>query len=167
MKAEYHWFAVYTKSRAEKKTYQSLIKNGIETYLPLQKKLSQWSDRKKWVEVPLFNSYIFVYISEIERDRVLQVPGVVKFVRFSGKDAIIREDQIEILKRILSSGEDLEISDHNFALGEKVKVTAGLLTGMTGELVQIRNAKVFIVRFDQLGKNGIINVPTVYLEPYF
>lgn len=167
MKAEYNWFAVYTKSRAEKKTYQSIVNNGIEAYLPLQKKLSQWSDRKKWVEVPLFNSYIFVYISEVERDRVLQIPGVVKFVRFSGRDAIIREDQIEILKRLLSSGEDLEITDHNFSIGERVKVNAGILTGMTGELIQVRNSKMFVVRFDQLGKNAIINVPTVYLEPYF
>ena len=34
---------------------------GIESYLPLKKVLKQWSDRKKWVEEPLFRSYIFIH----------------------------------------------------------------------------------------------------------
>ena len=58
-----HWFAVYTKSRNEKKVYERLIDEGYEAYLPLQKRLKQWSDRKKWVEEPLLRSYVFVKIN--------------------------------------------------------------------------------------------------------
>jgi transcription antitermination factor NusG len=54
------WLVFYTKSRNEKSAYKNLKKFGFEPYLPLQKVLRQWSDRKKKVELPLFNSYIFV-----------------------------------------------------------------------------------------------------------
>lgn len=164
---KYFWYAIYTKSRAEKKTYILLQQRGIEVYLPLQKRLKQWSDRKKWVEEPLFNSYMFVYVSEREYMNVLQTPGVVRFVSFSGKAAPIREDQINFLKKILSSEEELEISEHQFSVGQKVRVVAGVFHGMTGELVDVKNTKRFIVRFDELNKSIILNIPTVYLEPQF
>lgn len=164
---KYNWYAIYTKSRAEKKTLTQLQQRGIEVYLPIQKKLRQWSDRKKWVEMPLFNSYIFVKISEKEYYDVLQTPGVVRYVTFNGKAAKIRDEQIEFLKKLLSSEQELEISEHQFNVGEKVKVVVGVLHGMTGELVDVKNSKRFLVRFDQLGRSVILNIPTVYLEPHF
>ncbi len=164
---KYFWYAIYTKSRAEKKTYALLKQRGFEVYLPLQKRFKQWSDRKKWVEEPLFNSYMFVYVSEREYYEVLQAPVVVRYITFSGKAAPIREDQILFLKKILSSESELEISDHQFSVGEKVKVVGGPFHGMDGELVDIYNSKRFMIRFDQLNKSIILNIPTVYLEPYF
>jgi transcription antitermination factor NusG len=164
---KYFWYAIYTKSRAEKKTYALLLQRGIDVYLPLQKKLKQWSDRKKWVEEPLFNSYMFVYVSEREYYEVLQTPGVVRYITFSGKAAPIREDQITFLKKILSSESELELSDHQFNVGEKVKVVAGPFHGMSGELVNVKNSKRFLIRFEELNKSIILNIPTVYLEPYF
>ncbi len=164
---KYFWYAIYTKSRAEKKTYSLLLQRGFEVYLPLQKKLKQWSDRKKWVEEPLFNSYMFVHVSERQYYEVLQTPGVVRYITFSGKAAPIREEQINLLKRILSSESELEISDHQFSVGEKVNVVGGPFHGMTGELVDLKNSKRFIIRFDELNKSIILNIPTVYLEPYF
>ncbi len=164
---KYFWYAIYTKSRAEKKTYALLLQRGFEVYLPLQKKLKQWSDRKKWVEEPLFNSYMFVHVSERQYYEVLQTPGVVRYITFSGKAAPIREEQINLLKKILSSESELEISDHQFSVGEKVNVVGGPFHGMTGELVDLKNSKRFIIRFDELNKSIILNIPTVYLEPYF
>lgn len=164
---KYYWYAIYTKSRAEKKTLTQLQQRGIEAYLPIQKKLRQWSDRKKWVELPLFNSYIFVKISEKEYYDVLQTPGVVRYITFNGKAAKIRDEQIEFLKKLLGSEQELEISEHQFNVGAKVKVVVGVLHGMTGELVDVKNSKRFLVRFDQLGQSIILNIPTVYLEPHF
>ena len=64
MSLEYHWYAIYTRSRGEKVVAKLLKESGLEVYLPLQRKLRQWSDRKKWVEVPYINSYVFVRTSE-------------------------------------------------------------------------------------------------------
>ena len=94
----YHWYAVYVKSRAEKKAQIELQQKGIENFLPLQRKLRQWSDRKKWVEMPLIPGYLFVRISRKEYDLTLQSTQVVSFVRFEGTAATIPDNQIDYLK---------------------------------------------------------------------
>lgn len=165
--SDYHWYALYTNPRAEKKTYTLLKQRGFDAYLPLLKVLKQWSDRKKWVEEPLFRSYIFVRVSEREYTQVLQVQGVVKYVSFSGKAAVVRDDQIDTIKLLLSSEEELEIIDHEFKKGEVVHIKAGPFIGLKGELIDLQHSKRFLVRFDQLGKSIVLNVPSVYLEPVF
>lgn len=162
---EYNWYAVYTKSRSEKKTFTLLVQRGIEAYLPLQKKLKQWSDRKKWVEEPLFNSYVFVKISEKEYYEVLQTPGVVKYVTFSKKAAPIREEQIIFLKSILNSDIEIELIDYKFSKGQKVKIIAGPFQGKVGELADVKNTKQFLIRFDEIGQALSLKIPTIYLEP--
>ena len=57
------WHAIYVHSRAEKKVHVELTLKGIESFLPLHRKLRQWSDRKKWVEIPLISGYVFVHIT--------------------------------------------------------------------------------------------------------
>lgn len=164
---EYHWYAVYTNPRAEKKTYTLLTQRGFEAYLPLLKLLKQWSDRKKWVEEPLFRSYLFVRVSEREYLDVLQVQGVVKYITFSGKAAIIRDEQIDTIKLLLSSEAELDITEHEFKKGEQVTIKAGPFIGLKGELIDLQSSKRFLVRFDQLGKSIVLNIPVVYLEPVF
>ncbi len=99
-----HWYLLYTNPRAEKKTETELRFLGFEVYLPLHKTLHQWSNRKKMVEVPLFNSYLFVY-TELERHYypILNVPGVVKFVNFEKKPAIVDPREIELIRLMLGS----------------------------------------------------------------
>jgi transcriptional antiterminator RfaH len=164
---EYHWYALYTNPRAEKKTLSLLLQRGFNAYLPIIKIMKQWSDRKKWVEEPLFKSYLFVRVSEKEYLDVLQVQGVVKYISFSGKAAIIRDEQIETIKLLLSSETELNISEHDFKKGEKVTIKAGPFIGLQGELIDLHNSKRFLVRFDQLGKSIVLNIPSVYLEPVF
>jgi transcription antitermination factor NusG len=91
------WKVIYCSSRQEKKVKIYLEQRGVIHYLPLINKLRIWSDRKKWVEMPLFNSYVFVKPTEIQRDLVLQIPGVVKYLRYNGKDAEVPEKDVELI----------------------------------------------------------------------
>ena len=92
------WFAIYVKSRTEKKVSAELDKLGIDHYLPLLKVLKQWSDRKKWVIEPLFKSYIFVYIDTAQYYDVLKAINVVRYITFEGKAVAIPPQQIEAIK---------------------------------------------------------------------
>ena len=47
---QYKWYLLYTAPRAEKKVNAALIKREFTTFLPLQKKVVQWSDRKKTID---------------------------------------------------------------------------------------------------------------------
>jgi transcription antitermination factor NusG len=164
---DYFWYAVYTNPRAEKKTALLLSQRGIEVYLPLQKKLQQWSDRKKWVELPLFSSYLFVRISEREYLDVLNTPGVVRYITFSGKAAKIYDHEIETIRLLLSTGEDLEVQSYQLQKGQTVKVIAGNFMGLQGRIAGTQNNKRFIVDFQQLGQSIMLNIPSTYLEPVF
>lgn len=158
------WFALYTKSRAEKRVYEELVDKGITTYLPLDKKLKQWSDRKKWVEEPFIRSYIFVNIEFDNLDKALNTPGVVTVVRFEGKPAPVQEKQIEIIKSILNSNEDYEICSETFEPGEKVRVDGGLLKGLEGELVHHLNKFKVLVRIETINQNILIRINPSYLK---
>ena len=157
-KKEYNWYAAYTKSRNEKKVFQLLQKNNIEVYLPLQKKLKQWSDRKKWVEVPLFNSYIFVKISSKEYFSVLKTPGIVKFISFEGKAVPIPESQITTLQKIIEGQIEFEISSEIFKKGDQIRIESGSFSGIYGEVIEIRDNKKFLIRIEPICYSLLINM---------
>ncbi len=162
--AEKRWYALYTKSRSEKKAYKELVEKGIETYLPLEKKLKIWSDRKKWIDEPFIKSYIFVKTTEIELQRALNTPGVVTVIRFSGKPAPVQEKEIQIIQSVLSSDESYEITADTFDIGEKVKVEHGSLKNLEGELVHHLNKYKVLVRIASINQNILIRINPSYLK---
>jgi len=131
--AKKKWLVFYTKSRWEKKVEKYLSQFGFEPYLPLHKVVRQWSDRKKKLETPLFNSYIFVYDYEHRIQDVLKVPGISWNIRHNGKPAVLRDSELEMIKRFISSGLFLETTSvANLEPGDRVKVIDGPLRGAVG-----------------------------------
>ena len=160
------WKVVYIASRQEKKVAKQLEQVGIMYYLPLQKRLQQWSDRKKWVEFPVFNGYLFVKPDPFQREKVLELNGVVAFVRYNGADAIVRNEEIEIIKRLQQSGYAIE-SQHmpeDFEKGETVMVVDGPLKGQKVDIIRRNNEEHFLVSFDTLGQSIKVELPYQVLK---
>lgn len=155
---EYNWYAIYTKSRWEKKVFAELDKRGYNAFLPIIKTYRQWSDRKKLVEIPMINSYIFVYVSEKEYYDILNVPGAVCYVTFSGKAAPIRNDQIELLKLISGNSNSIEISTDQFGKGDTVKIEAGPMKDLEGEIINFKGKSSLIIRLNLLKLNIITEI---------
>ena len=155
------WKVVYIASRQEKKVAVRLAQEGIEYFLPLYQKLSQWSDRKKWVELPLFNGYLFVKPTTLQRDKVLSLQGVVAFVRYNKADAVVKQTEIEIIKQVLESGYALEsyTKPEDFTVGDEVLITEGALIGHKGEILRHNNKEYFLVSFETLGQSIKIELP--------
>ena len=131
------WYVVYTASRQEKKVAAMLERYHIKYYLPLVKKLRLWSDRKKWVEMPLFNGYIFVQPKPSERDQVLQILGVVKYLKYNGADAQVSSREIEVIQRLIEKGYHLESgAAGSLRKGDKVKIEQGPLKGIEAEVLK-------------------------------
>lgn len=142
-----------------------LAKFGIEHYLPLVKKLRLWSDRKKWVEMPLFNGYVFVRQAAGQRDQVLEIPGVVKYLRYNGEDAIVRPSEIEIIKRIILNGYDLETSADKFRKGQRVSVTSGPLKGIEAEVLRtVENGDEVLIVFETISQSLKVTIPNGILK---
>lgn len=160
------WYPVYTNPRAEKKAYQSLINKGVEAYLPLQRQLKKWSDRKKWVEEPFIKSYLFVHIKEHEQAEVLMTKGIARFLYFGGRIAAMPDRQIEQLKLLIASPFELEVTEENLQPGEKIIIKAGPLKGMTGEIISYRSQKQLALRLESLGCTIIVHVAASIIDRF-
>ena len=164
--ANYQWYPVYTRSRAEKKAYDELCKKGIQSYLPLKKTVKQWSDRKKVIDEPLIKSYLFVRISNKEYATVLMTNGVARFLYFSGRIASIPEQQINDLKLLLATDADLELIELDIEPGERVLIKAGPFKGMVAELVSLHNKQRIILRLEHMGYSININTSIAFIESF-
>lgn len=140
-----NWYVLYTKPKWEKKVAEQLKKNGIECYCPLIVQVRQWSDRKKKVEVPLFNSYVFVQLSESDRNLVFQSVGVVRYLFWLGKPAIVRDEEIKIIKKGLEDSDSCEISVDPFQVGDKIKLDSGPFSTQTAIVQEVNNTHYILV----------------------
>ena len=128
-----NWRALYVQSKRERKIVNRLIKDGIEAYIPLKTELKQWSDRKKMVTTPMLNGYVFVRLPNSKRDRVYEVEGVLNYVRYNGADAIVRDNEIEVLKMIEERGYYVEYKNSiDINVGDLVEIKAGRFKGLNG-----------------------------------
>lgn len=159
-----NWYALYVRSRFEKKVSDVLTHEGIENYLPLQKTLRQWKDRKKWINVPLFNSYIFVRVIPTMYYNCLKIKGVVKFVWFDGKPAVVKNEEIELIRSICNSSYSYHSIDFPIEIGKKVKVVRGVFSGYEGEVVQINGKHKVLFRISNLPISVVVQIPKNYLQ---
>lgn len=161
------WFVFYTKSRQEKKIRDLLLKSGYEVFLPMHKVMRQWSDRKKKVEVPLFNSYIFVNDLEHNISNILKTPGVAWNIRLNGKPAVLRVEELELINRFLLTGLTLEASEldrNTLKTGDKARIIDGPLTGVTGVISGGQSNEKFNVLIEGIGQVIRVQIPAFLLK---
>lgn len=161
------WYVYYTKSRHEKRVKELLERRGYDVFLPMQKVMRQWTDRKKKVEVPLFNSYIFVNTEEHRITEVLQVPGISWNIRHNGKPAILHPKEMEIIQRFLTSGLLMETQPlEKLCAGDKVQVVDGPLRGMYGSLIETVDGSRFVVALDSIGQSLKVTLASHLMKKY-
>jgi transcription antitermination factor NusG len=141
---------VYTRPRWEKKIATLLDNRGIENYLPLNKVLKQWSDRKKMVQEPLFKGYIFIKISEKDKWDVKLVDGILNYVHWLGKPAVVKESDIENIKKFLQEFDNVQVVDKLLQKGDAVIVQQGIMMNYKGIILEVLHNKA-IVNIDSMG----------------
>lgn len=140
-----NWYVLYVKPKNEKKVAERLLSHQIEVYCPMIKEVKQWSDRIKTIEVPLFKSYVFVQIAESDRQKVFDVPGVVKYLYWLGKPAIVRNTEMEALKNWLSNDTVENYSLCKLESGDKVAIKYGALKDQKAEVIEVGKKRVRLV----------------------
>jgi transcription antitermination factor NusG len=126
------WYALYTKSRNEKKVADRLSQMGFEVYCPLVQQIKQWSDRKKKIMVPLLPSYVFINVASVDREKVFQVSGVVRYLYWLGKPAIIKEEEIQLLRSYLEHQTFASFEVAQLEVGQQYTITSGPFKGKEG-----------------------------------
>jgi transcription antitermination factor NusG len=140
-----NWYAVYTKPRWEKKVYGLLLERQLDAYCPLNRVKKKWSDRVKWVEEPLFKSYVFVRIPEKDQPLVRLVNGVVNFVYWLGKPAIVKDKEIETIRKFLDDYDEVQAIPIDLQKNTKVTIRRGAFMDKEATVVRVINNKVQVV----------------------
>ena len=158
------WIAVYTKSRHEKVVIEELEKKNIEAYCPILKERRQWSDRKRWVEFPLFRSYVFAKIELKNSLYILETMGVHHIIKFQGNISIIPDEIIQNIKSMIDGNFTVEQVEY-FVKGDEVKVVDGPLKGMEGIVVKIKNENKLVLKVAAIHQAIAVQIHPGYLKP--
>ena len=159
------WHVVYVKARHEKTFHSQVLESGIESFLPMKKELHTWSDRRKWVEVPLFSSYVFVSLAHGDRSRLYSLAGFGRFVTSDGKPSVVPQWQIDGIRKLVDFyPESIEVSDSDFVATEGI-ITGGPLAGIRGKIIDVKNGKSFAIKIDGIEKVLSVIIPVSLFKP--
>ena len=136
-----NWYVVYTRPRWEKKVAATLAERGIVHYCPLNKVQKQWSDRKKVVMEPLFKGYVFVQVEDQKKWDIKLVDGILNYVYWVGKPAIVRPEDIDTIRKFLQEFSDVEVVNATLDAADKVIIKQGLLMNYKGIVIEVMGNK--------------------------
>ena len=159
------WNVIYVGSRKEKKVAQLLERDGVTYFLPLIKTKRQWSDRVKLVEVPLFNSYVFVQSDLMTRDKILQTPGVVKFLKYNSQYAQVPDEVISSLQKALAKGYTfINAEEVTAEAGQSVSIVAGPFKGFSGTVLSHSKSNYVLINLEVIDKQICVKIEKNYLK---
>ena len=160
------WYGLQTRPRHEKIVAHRLEEKGVTTFLPLVSEVHRWSDRKKTVQVPLFGCYVFAKFTpnRVDRLRVLRVDGVFGLVGARGEGTPIPDQQIDAVRSLVET--QLPWSSHPFLkIGQRVRVTSGVLDGLEGILVSRNGDRSLVISVDAIQRSLAVRVEGYEVEP--
>jgi len=158
-----NWYAVYTRPKWEKKVAELLQKKKIDNYCPLYKSVRQWSDRKKTIMEPLFTSYVFVNMTEKEQLFVKQTDGVLNFVYWLGKPAVIKNEEIDVIRKFLAENEHVRLEQIEVNVNDRIKIINGPFKYWEGSVTEIRPKSVKVL-LPSLGYALVAEIPKSRIE---
>ena len=158
------WHVVHVASRTEKKVAERLEKKEVAVYLPLQKKLRQWSDRKKWVETVVLSGYVFVKINKSKHLDVLQTPGVSRFLKHNYVPVCISDSEMQEFQNFIEKAENhpIEFTAEKPPVGTQIIIQAGNFKGCFGEVIEHKGKRkiTVAVNLEKIGHFFITLSPT-------
>lgn len=142
METSKRWYAIYTRPHWEKKAADLLTRKQLENYCPVMKVPKKWADRKKIILQPLFTSYVFVRLADAEFVPALQTDGVLTFVNWLGKPAVIRDEEIQAIQAFLAEHPVVTVERVNVNVKDSVRIINGPLKSLEGEIREVNKSTV-------------------------
>jgi transcriptional antiterminator RfaH len=159
------WYLIYTRPRHEKKVSEYFLETGINYFLPTVKQLRTWCDRKKYIESPLFPSYIFVYIRNMDDFyNALKADGSLYYVKNGSIVSRISESIIDNIRILIDAGASIEVNTEYFKPSQQLMIQDGPFTGMSCEVVEFKGKEKILVRVHLLQRNVLATLPAKYMK---
>ena len=153
------WYVLCTFARHEKAIAERLRGQDVETYLPLYWAIRNWGQRRVNVELPLFPGYVFVKTSITRKARILEHPGVIRFVGLPGKATPLADEDMEKLRASLSA---CKAEPYPYlGAGKRVRIKAGPLCGVEGTIVRRKGAVRLVVQIDLIQRAILLELDAI------
>ena len=161
-----NWYLIYTRFKREATVSRQLALHKIHNYCPVVKQVRQWHDRKKTIQTPLFPSYVFLNITDVKQFYdVLSIDGVVRFVKFENKNAIIPLNVINSIKALVDNIQSISVEQRRFSKGQSLQIKEGPLKGLDCKVVQEKASQCkVVVSVEALHMSIVAEVPAHALQ---
>jgi transcriptional antiterminator RfaH len=158
------WYLIYTMPKHEKKVHARLVNLAMNAFLPIRRTLKSWNGKKKYVDEPLFPSYVFVYLEDHQTYwKAMTVDGFINYVRFGKDFACVNEQVIDNIKLAVKYEGTLHVSNHVFAEAKRVVLPEGRWGHVPCELIEYNNTQCVIIRIAPLPHSLLLEIPQSYL----
>jgi transcription antitermination factor NusG len=158
------WYALYTRSRCEKRVRALLEARGIESFLPLVERWRQWQDRRKLVAFPLFPGYCFAQFPRSQRATALSTPGVVQIIGNHDGPLPVPDGEIEAVRRLVTC--TLPYDPHPYLdAGMAVEVVRGPLQGVRGVLIRKGSRARLVIRVTLIHQAASVELDAFDVKP--
>jgi transcriptional antiterminator RfaH len=158
------WYLIYTKPRHEKKVHAHLTEMKVNSFLPTKKILRTWHDRKKYVDEPLFPSYVFIYLNDMKNYYAgMDAEGSLYYVKTGKEIARINDTVLNNIKLATDQAKAIEVSDVFFQPGRRLVISHGALTGLSCEVIEYKGAHKLLIRVELLQRGVLLTVPEEHL----
>jgi transcription antitermination factor NusG len=158
------WYLIYTRPWHEKKVHTRLAEIDIVSFLPLIRRLRTCRDKRRAVDEPLFPSYVFVYLKNMQHYyNGIDTDGALYYVKMNKEIVRVKDSIVDNIKLAVNQTSDLEVSAAHFQPGRKLVINKGPLTGLSCEVVQLDQKEKLLVRVDLLQRNLLLSLPKDYL----
>lgn len=139
------WFVLVVKAKREKQVAEILERHNFEIYCPVKKEVRQWSDRKKTIEVPVFDNYVFVRLKESERDSVFITSYIKKYMYWLGKPAVVRDVEIDVIKEWMANESICTVKSSQLQKGKLITIEKGAFKNKKAIIQQVRRNELKLV----------------------
>ena len=152
------WYAIHTKYKCEKYVVNALTNKNIKAYTPVLSVTKEYTRKVVTREIPLINCYAFVHVRPDQFIKVLQTEYVFSFLKVGNELSTVKQEEIDLLKRITGEYNDIEVEEIEYAEGMEVEIISGNLTGVKGILIEKQSKHNFLVELRSLSYQLKINV---------
>ena len=160
------WYLIYTKPRQEKKVHSRLSELNVSSFLPTRRSLRNWHDRRKFIEEPLFPSYVFIHLNSMQSYYDgLDADGALYYVKIGKEMALVGDTVVDNIKLCTAQEREIEVTNNVYPRGRKLVIGHGALTGLTCEVIQDNNKEKLLVRVDLLQRSILLTISKEYLIP--
>src|SRR5258708_13315903 len=155
------WYLLYTRPKHERKVIEKLNDLKVPFLFPTTRVLHRWCDRTKSLSIPLFPSYIFVYLMDTGTYfAALNTNGVLYYVRTGSGVCRVSDQVVNSIRLLVGSGEELEVSDRTFQRGDKSMIGEGPRAGLECEIIEDNGKRMCLVRVSILRRNILLRINT-------